>query len=68
MTVHNMIPYCVVCKTTMKVIFSFTIYSYYYSLRIPSTHEVTMQHGSRAVLALAADPSGARLGKNVKFL
>lgn len=30
--------------------------------RIPATHEVGMQHGSRAILALAADPSGARLG------
>lgn len=29
--------------------------------RIPYTHEVQMQHGSRAVLALAGDPSGARL-------
>ncbi|KAH8318305.1 hypothetical protein KR074_002047 [Drosophila pseudoananassae] len=29
--------------------------------RIPYTHEVKMQHGSRAVLALAGDPSGARL-------
>ncbi|XP_034651991.1 gastrulation defective protein 1 homolog [Drosophila subobscura] len=31
------------------------------SKRIPYTHEVQMQHGSRAVLALAGDPSGARL-------
>ncbi|XP_037954493.1 gastrulation defective protein 1 homolog [Teleopsis dalmanni] len=29
--------------------------------RIPNTHEVQMQHGSRAVLALAGDPSGARM-------
>ncbi|KAH8280553.1 hypothetical protein KR018_009800 [Drosophila ironensis] len=29
--------------------------------RVPYTHEVQMQHGSRAVLALAGDPSGARL-------
>ncbi|KAL7736476.1 hypothetical protein ACLKA6_019677 [Drosophila palustris] len=29
--------------------------------RIPYTHEVQMQHGSRAVLALAGDPSGARI-------
>ncbi|EDW77124.1 uncharacterized protein Dwil_GK22197 [Drosophila willistoni] len=29
--------------------------------RIPYTHEVQMQHGSRAVLALAGDPSGARV-------
>lgn len=29
--------------------------------RIPYTHEVQMQHGSRAILAMAADPSGARL-------
>lgn len=29
--------------------------------RIPASHEVQMQHGSRAVLALACDPSGARL-------
>ncbi|XP_064551954.1 gastrulation defective protein 1 homolog [Drosophila montana] len=31
------------------------------SRRIPYTHEVQMQHGSRAVLALAGDPSGARI-------
>ncbi|BFG03143.1 gastrulation defective protein 1 homolog [Drosophila madeirensis] len=31
------------------------------SKRIPYTHEVQMQHGLRAVLALAGDPSGARL-------
>ncbi|XP_028039759.1 gastrulation defective protein 1 homolog [Bombyx mandarina] len=29
--------------------------------RIPNTHEVEMHHGSKAVIALAADPSGARL-------
>ncbi|XP_059622309.1 gastrulation defective protein 1 homolog [Phlebotomus argentipes] len=29
--------------------------------RIPATHEVAMQHGSKAVIALSADPSGARL-------
>uniref|UniRef100_A0A1B0DF00 Uncharacterized protein n=1 Tax=Phlebotomus papatasi TaxID=29031 RepID=A0A1B0DF00_PHLPP len=29
--------------------------------RIPASHEVAMQHGSRAVIALSADPSGARL-------
>ncbi|XP_067633598.1 gastrulation defective protein 1 homolog [Eurosta solidaginis] len=29
--------------------------------KIPNTHEVKMQHGSRAVLALAADAAGARL-------
>ncbi|XP_053964574.1 gastrulation defective protein 1 homolog [Anastrepha ludens] len=29
--------------------------------KIPNTHEVQMQHGSRAVLALAGDPAGARL-------
>lgn len=29
--------------------------------RIPYTHEVQMQHGTRAILAMAADPSGARL-------
>ncbi|CAK1543634.1 unnamed protein product [Leptosia nina] len=29
--------------------------------RIPNTHEVEMHHGSKAVVALAADPSGARL-------
>ncbi|CAB3229357.1 unnamed protein product [Arctia plantaginis] len=29
--------------------------------RIPNTHEVEMLHGSKAVLALAVDPSGARL-------
>lgn len=28
---------------------------------IPDTHEVQMQHGSRAVLALSCDPVGARL-------
>lgn len=29
--------------------------------RIPSSHEVKMEHGSKAVVAVAADPSGARL-------
>ncbi|XP_013193892.2 gastrulation defective protein 1 homolog [Amyelois transitella] len=29
--------------------------------RIPNTHEVEMIHGTKAVVALAADPSGARL-------
>ncbi|XP_045513594.1 gastrulation defective protein 1 homolog [Pieris brassicae] len=29
--------------------------------RIPNTHEVEMHHGSKAVVALAVDPSGARL-------
>lgn len=29
--------------------------------KIPITHEAIMQHGSKAVVALAADPSGARL-------
>lgn len=29
--------------------------------RIPATHEVNMQHGTKAILALAGDPSGARL-------
>jgi len=29
--------------------------------RIPCSHEVTMTHGTKAVVALAADPSGARL-------
>lgn len=29
--------------------------------KIPATHEVKMQHGNKAILALAADPSGARL-------
>ncbi|CAG9792878.1 unnamed protein product [Diatraea saccharalis] len=29
--------------------------------RIPNTHEVQMQHGSKAVVALSVDPSGARL-------
>uniref|UniRef100_A0A6M2DQZ9 Putative wd40 domain protein n=1 Tax=Xenopsylla cheopis TaxID=163159 RepID=A0A6M2DQZ9_XENCH len=29
--------------------------------RIPLTHEVNMNHGSKAVSAIAADPSGARL-------
>ncbi|XP_036333473.1 gastrulation defective protein 1 homolog [Rhagoletis pomonella] len=29
--------------------------------KIPNTHEVQMKHGSRAVLALAGDPAGARL-------
>lgn len=29
--------------------------------RIPATHEVSMQHGTKAILALAGDPSGARL-------
>lgn len=31
------------------------------SCSIPYTHEVQMQHGHRAILAMAADPSGARL-------
>ena len=29
--------------------------------RIPCTHQVSMTHGTKAVVALAADPSGARL-------
>lgn len=29
--------------------------------KIPDTHEITLQHGSRTVSALALDPSGARL-------
>lgn len=29
--------------------------------RIPVSHEVAMVHGTRSVLALACDPSGARL-------
>lgn len=29
--------------------------------RIPATHEVAMVHGPRSILALASDPSGARL-------
>lgn len=29
--------------------------------RIPATHEVAMVHGTRTVLALASDPSGARI-------
>ncbi|XP_067010851.2 WD repeat-containing protein 70 [Anabrus simplex] len=29
--------------------------------KIPASHEVTMLHGSKAVVAVAADPSGARL-------
>ncbi|XP_073812872.1 gastrulation defective protein 1 homolog [Musca autumnalis] len=29
--------------------------------RIPDSHEVKMQHGSKAILALAGDPAGARL-------
>ncbi|KAF4527001.1 hypothetical protein B566_EDAN001548 [Ephemera danica] len=29
--------------------------------KIPASHEVSMLHGSRAVLALAVDPAGARL-------
>lgn len=29
--------------------------------KIPSSHEVSMSHGSRAILALASDPSGGRL-------
>lgn len=29
--------------------------------RIPASHEVNMQHGAKAILALAGDPSGARL-------
>lgn len=29
--------------------------------RIPASHEVQMVHGTRSILALASDPSGARL-------
>ncbi|CAB1318350.1 unnamed protein product, partial [Coregonus sp. 'balchen'] len=29
--------------------------------KIPDTHEITLQHGSKTVSALALDPSGARL-------
>lgn len=29
--------------------------------RIPASHEVQMAHGPRSILALASDPSGARL-------
>ncbi|KAM0731301.1 Gastrulation defective protein 1-like protein [Formica fusca] len=29
--------------------------------KIPCTHEVSMTHGTKAVIAIAADPSGARL-------
>uniref|UniRef100_A0A8C1ZSU1 WD repeat-containing protein 70 n=1 Tax=Cyprinus carpio TaxID=7962 RepID=A0A8C1ZSU1_CYPCA len=29
--------------------------------KIPDTHEITLQHGSKSVSALALDPSGARL-------
>lgn len=29
--------------------------------QIPDSHEVSMQHGTRAILALAGDPSGGRL-------
>ncbi|EFN72012.1 Gastrulation defective protein 1-like protein [Camponotus floridanus] len=29
--------------------------------KIPCTHEVSMNHGTKAVIAIAADPSGARL-------
>ncbi|XP_005180371.2 gastrulation defective protein 1 homolog [Musca domestica] len=29
--------------------------------KIPDSHEVKMQHGSKAILALAGDPAGARL-------
>lgn len=29
--------------------------------KIPCSHEVTMTHGTKAVIAIAADPSGARL-------
>lgn len=29
--------------------------------RIPASHEVAMTHGPRSILALASDPSGARL-------
>ncbi|XP_030387224.1 gastrulation defective protein 1 homolog isoform X2 [Scaptodrosophila lebanonensis] len=32
-----------------------------FARRIPYTHEAQMRHGSRAVLALACDPSGARI-------
>lgn len=31
------------------------------SSRIPASHEVVMSHGNKAVVALAADPAGARL-------
>lgn len=32
--------------------------------KIPSSHEVSMNHGMKAITAIAADPSGARLGKS----
>lgn len=31
--------------------------------KIPASHEVGMNHGLKAVTAISADPSGARLGK-----
>lgn len=31
---------------------------------IPASHEVSMNHGMKAVTAISSDPSGARLGKN----
>lgn len=33
--------------------------------KIPASHEVCMQHGLKAVTAISADPSGARLGKKL---
>lgn len=30
-------------------------------MRIPTSHEITLEHGSKTVMALALDPSGARL-------
>lgn len=29
--------------------------------KIPASHEVSMVHGTRSILALASDPSGARI-------
>lgn len=37
--------------------------------KIPASHEVCMQHGLKAITAISADPSGARLGEIfLKFL
>lgn len=38
--------------------------------KIPASHEVCMNHGLKAITAISADPSGARLGKRllIKYL
>lgn len=36
-------------------------------LFIPSSHEVSMHHGNKAVTALNVDPSGARLASGISI-